>query len=242
MAALQLAELTTTSVDGGGAIDVLLRTVKAHLDVQFKEGRLKGPEYATVYLGSMELAIQSGLTFLLNQRKNDLEAQLLQKQIDLATKQIEKTEAEILTVAAQTALISQQRTNLLAEALNIPLQGTVLVATECKLRAEFDLITQQTTKTSGEISLLAQKTATERAQTQTVGVDADSVVGKQKALYQAQTSGFQRDAEQKAAKVLVDTWSVRRTTDEATAANATNKLDDATVGRVINSLLTGVGA
>jgi hypothetical protein len=51
-----------------------------------------------------------------------------------------------------------------------------------------------------------------------------------------------RDAEQKAAKVLVDTWTVRRTTDEGTSANTTNQLSDAHVGRVIGKLLSGVGA
>jgi hypothetical protein len=70
----------------------------------------------------------------------------------------------------------------------------------------------------------------------------DSVVGRQKALYQAQTDGFTRDAEQKAAKLLVDTWSVRRTTDEGTVADGTNMLNDATVGRAITKLLDGVGA
>ena len=68
------------------------------------------------------------------------------------------------------------------------------------------------------------------------------MIGKQKALYGAQTDGVKRDAEQKAAKLLADTWSVRRTTDEATVADATNKLNDATVGRAIEKLLSGIGA
>jgi hypothetical protein len=73
-------------------------------------------------------------------------------------------------------------------------------------------------------------------------VDADSVVGKQRLVYAAQTSGFTRDAEQKAAKVMVDSWNVRRTTDEATSANGTNNLDDGSVGRAVSKLLAGVAA
>ena len=68
------------------------------------------------------------------------------------------------------------------------------------------------------------------------------MVGKQKLLYGAQTQGFSRDAEQKAAKLMVDTWSVRRTTDEAEEANGVNKLDNTYVGRAVQKLLTGVGA
>lgn len=207
MTALVIAELATTSTEGTGAFDVLMQSVKAHLEVEFKRGSIKGAEYSTVYLGSMELAMQTALSFVLQKRKNDIEAQLLTQQL-----------------------------------ANAVLEGAVLTAQECKLRAEFDLIQSQTLKSEQELALLAQKTATERAQTTALGVDADSVVGRQKALYQAQTTGFTRDAEQKAAKLLIDTWSVRRTTDEATVADGTNLLNDATIGRAVDKLLDGVGA
>lgn len=41
---------------------------------------------------------------------------------------------------------------------------------------------------------------------------------------------------------MVDSWNVRRTTDEATVADGTNLLNDATIGRTIAKLLAGVGA
>jgi hypothetical protein len=97
-------------------------------------------------------------------------------------------------------------------------------------------------KTAQETALLGQKVASERAQTVGAGVDADSVIGKQKSLYQAQADGFKRDAEQKAAKLLVDSWNVRRTTDSGTVADGTNMLNDATVGRAVKAVLAGVGA
>lgn len=151
--------------------------------------------------------------------------------------------AEKLFTDAKVTQTSQQTTNLVAEALNIPKQGTVLVAQECKLRAEYDLIASQILRTAQENALMLQKVATEKAQTQSVGVDDNSVIGKQKALYTAQTQGFTRDAEQKAAKVMVDSWSVQRTTDETgTTANSTNMLNDVAVGRVVSRLLSGVGA
>lgn len=214
MSALTIDELSVATTNGTGVFDVLMRAVKAHLEQEFTSGRIKGPEYSTVYLGSLDQAMQTGLAFLLQKRKNDLEAQLLEKQI---------------------ALVTQQTANAV-------LEGTVLVAQECKLRAEFDNITAQTLRVNAEIALLAQKTATEKAQTQTTGVDADSVIGKQKGLYTAQTEGFERDAEQKAAKIMIDTWNVRRTTDEGTVADATNMLNDAAVGRAVVKLLAGVGA
>lgn len=214
MTAITNADLTTKTVGGNGVFDVLMAAAAAHLEAEFAKNRIKGTEYSEVYLGAMTQVLQTATQFLLTKQKADLEAQLLIKQI---------------------ALAEQQRLNAVTE-------NTVLVAQECKLRAEFDLTMANILRTNEEIALLTQKTATERAQTTGLGVDADSVLGRQKGLYLAQTNGFVRDAEQKAAKLLVDSWNVRRTTDEGTVADGTNMLNDATVGRAVTKLLSGVGA
>jgi hypothetical protein len=218
---ITLANLTTTTLEGAGVFDVLMRANKVHLDSEFSKGRIKGSEYATVYLGSLEAVLSASVAFLLQRDKSILEVQLLEQQV--------------LQVQAQTALVTQQKANAIIE-------GTVLTGTKCKLDAEYDVLILTKDKTAQETALLGQKALTERAQTTALGVDVDSVVGRQKALYVAQTTGFTRDAEQKAAKVMVDSWNVRRTTDEGTVADATNMLNDAAVGRAVTKLLGGVGA
>lgn len=207
MAVVTFNDLTTGTLEGTGVFDQLVKSITAHLDREYKTSRIKGTEYSQVYLGSLQHAIDASLQFLLSKQKVDLEAQLLAKQVENATK-----------------------------------EGLVLDAQKCKLDAEFDLLKQQVLKVVAETSLLAQKKVTETAQTSGTGTDADSVVGKQKALYQAQTDGFRRDAEQKAAKLFADTWNVRRTTDEGTVADTTNKLDDQTIGRAMEKLLAGINA
>lgn len=312
MTVLTVADLTQTTLDGSGVFDVLMRANRAHLENEFEKNRIKGAEYATVYLGSMESVMRSSLEFLLQRQKISLEAQLLEQQILLAqvevlkanaavelvkaqtanaqaelaiiqanatkipaeialltaqtamstqqrlniidelqtaalqrSKLVQETEnlaAQELQIAEQTLLSTQQRTNLAAQAINIPKEGLVLDGQKCKLDAEFDLLKQELLKSASETALLTQKNATERAQTTSLGVDDDSVIGKQKALYQAQTSGFSRDSEQKAAQLMISTWNSRRMTDDDTEANGTNMLNDATVGRAITKMLTGVGA
>lgn len=143
---------------------------------------------------------------------------------------------------AEALLTTQQRTNLEAEALNIPKQGAVLDGQKCKLDAEFDVLQEQRLKTASETSLLNQKRLTEQAQTSSTGIDPNSVVGKQIALYAAQTEGFQRDAEQKAAKIMIDSWNTRRVSDEGTVADSTNKLADAYIGQAVTRLLAGINA
>lgn len=173
---------------------------------------------------------------------------LTQQKLNLVT--------ENLRIVEQTKQITQQTVNLktsdlqevqktkllLQQTVNAVTENSVMVATECKLRAEYDVLLETKLKTAQETALLGQKIATERAQTVGAGVDANSVIGKQQALYQAQADGFKRDAEQKAAKLLVDSWNVRRTTDAGTVADGTNMLNDATVGRAVKAVLAGVGA
>lgn len=288
---ITLADLTAATVAGNGVFDVLMRANKAHLEQEFTQNRIKGPEYATVYLGSLDRVLQTAVTFLLEKDKTALEAQLVEQQILLAQVEVQKAQAqllqiekqtelveaqianaaaelailqanalkipeEILLIKAQTAKVTQETTNLVTAELqmdaeilltqqkttNAVTENTVLIAQECKLRAEYDVLIETRAKTTEEKNLLAQKTVTERGQTQPTGVSEDSIIGRQKKLYLAQADGFQRDAEQKAAKIMADTWNVRRTTDEGTVADGTNMLNDAAVGRAITRLLTGVGA
>ena len=214
MTAITIAQLSTATLDGSGVFDVLMRAMKQHLEGEFSKNRIKGPEYATVYLGSLESVMRTALEFVMQNQKASLEATLLEKQIQLVTQQ----------------------------GLNAVIEGDVLRAQECKLKAEYDLTLLMKDKTSAETALLTQKIATEKAQTVALGVDDDSVIGKQKLLYKAQTDGFARDAEQKVAKLMTDTWNVRRTTDEGTVADGTNMLADAVVGRAVTKMLTGIGA
>ena len=274
---ITIDDLTLATLDGTGVFDVLMRANKAHLEAEYSKNRIKGSEYATVYLGSLEAVLNSALQFLLQKDKIALEAQLIEQQILLAQVEVIKANAQVLQtqaqtelvkqqtanalaelailqanalkipaeiahLQAQTAMVGQQKANLVLEADNIPKQGAVLDGQKCKLDAEFDLLKTTNLKTAEEQALLAWKTTTEKAQTTALGVDANSVIGKQKALYGAQTEGFTRDAEQKAAKLMVDSWNVRRTTDEGTVADSTNMLNDAAVGRAVNKLLSGVGA
>jgi len=96
------------------------------------------------------------------------------------------------------------------------------------------------TKTDAEISLLRQKRETELAQVSDVVATGTvaGVIGKQKALFQKQTDGFDRDAEQKLAKIMVDTWSVRQTSDGALANPA--GLDDAQIATVLAKAKAGI--
>ena len=241
----------------------LTAAISARLDTLYTDDKIDAETYAKIMAQSFDDALKLSVTAIQQQEQIEKDGAVKTAQAAQIAQQTTNLAAEASNLVKQGALIDaqkdvqvQQKLNLVAEALRIEAQtgllthqgtnavkkGLVLVAQECKLRAEFDLLHANKLKTQEESTLLQWKTTTEKAQTVAMGVDADSVVGKQKALYGAQTSGYQRDAEQKATKILADTWIARRTTDEATVADGVNMLNDTSIGRAINKLLAGVSA
>ena len=64
------------------------------------------------------------------------------------------------------------------------------------------------------------------------------LAGKQQVLLSKQTEGFNRDAEQKATKILMDSYAIRRSTDQE--APPPQKAQDPDIDRFLDQLATGV--
>ena len=98
-------------------------------------------------------------------------------------------------------------------------QAELLAEQKITETAQAALIGKQEARVDAEILLLSQKLVTEKAQVlDTVdNATVSGAIGKQKELQEAQTNGFQRDAEQKAAKLHIDAWAVRYSVEPSTA-------------------------
>jgi len=80
----QGSSLTVTNnvVTGSGSFDDLMEAVNIHLDAQFNLGRITGSDYATVYLGAMQSALQQSVAFTLGLEKTNAEVTLInQKEV-----------------------------------------------------------------------------------------------------------------------------------------------------------------
>jgi hypothetical protein len=171
----------------------------------------------------------------------------------LVKSQIDKVAAEVKLTNQKTATEIAQITDVLPAGISNSLATTITGL----VKAQKDLSISQIKKTDGEVLLLGQKTITELAQTADIVPtksiapgntnpwlnDSGSVTGvlnKQKGLYAQQTEGFKRDAEQKLAKLMVDSWTVRRTTDEGVTVDA-NGLADIEIQKVLTKAKTGIG-
>ena len=136
MTALVVADLTKTTLDGDGVFDVLMRANKAHLDAEYTKNRIKGPEYSTVYLGSLETVMRTSLEFLLQRQRIDLEAQLMAQQILVA-------QAEVQKANAQVELARQQVLNAQVELEILNLNKEKIPAEIAHTQAQTELIGQQ---------------------------------------------------------------------------------------------------
>ena len=215
-------QYTEAAMNADGAFDALMRAALEHVQQEYTAGRIKGAEYAQVYLGAITAAFSNSTQFLLGQLNAD-------KQRELIDAQIAKTEKESEAIDATVALTNAQITKIQAEL--------------SKIGAETTLLVKQLDKVDAEITVLEQRKLTEEAQILDVvnGNTVAGVIGKQKTLYQAQTDGFARDAEHKMAKLMADVWSVQRTTDEGVNTAGTG-MTDPEIAAVINKARAGIGA
>lgn len=242
IAPITLPDLTQAKVDGTGVFDTLMRAMVGHLELEFNKNRLRGADYAQVYLTSLTPVLQNAVVFLLQKDEAANKANLVLAQIELTKAQGQLIQIEIEREVLTRDLIAAQVERTKQETKNLVTTNDQIIAQTCLLKAQYDIAMLTKLQTTAQTVLIQQKTATEKAQTVETGVDTNSVIGRQKELYKAQSDGFLRDAEQKAAKLLTDTWNVRRTTDEGTVADTTNLLNDATIGRAVLKMLTGIQA
>lgn len=391
---INVDDVTTSDFPGQGCFDEFMQAHQVRLENEYNKGRIKGTEYAKVYLGAMESSMSQAIQFILNRQESTAKASLIYKQGQmveveifnaikqgqLIDKQIIKMDSEIalldkevIKMDSEIALLEQQVINLalqekiidaeillknqeillmdqqilkmeqevllMISEVELNAQKILLMEQEIekmiaeveiareqlvKLAAEIRLIDQQilnaeqeVLKSKQEIELLIEETAasaaktdftitkrektyivegqmqadyiatvaqtqlveqqkvlsvkqehtidlsdaklereerlleikgwTEAAQTQEfillddggkAFVSDNSIIGKQRRLYQAQTDGFQRDAEQKLAKIVADSYSVQRSTDEGLAPPTT--LNEASTNIIMHRAGQGI--
>ena len=81
MADISIDQVTTTDPTENGVFDVLMRSVDSHLDKQYIAGRIKGADYATVYLGALQAVLQQSIAFVLSEQKAEKEIDAIDESI-----------------------------------------------------------------------------------------------------------------------------------------------------------------
>ena len=210
-------DITQGSVTGTGIFDKLMATVAAQLQAEFQADRITKSDYGQVYVSALNNTLGQAIQFLLTKDQAALQA---------------------ATLAAQYEKIALEKDIL-------ELQKQQLTLQLAQLEQQTLLIQSQILTDAAQRALINQKTVTEIAQTQdnptsNISTGYSGVVGKQNALYAAQTTGFTRDAEQKAAKLALDILATQLSTDDSMTVANTN-MHPAAIGALVQKLATGIG-
>ena len=357
---LNVTELTTAEIAGTGVFDVLMQSVKNHVQEEHAKSRITGKEYATVYLEALQSTMAQSIEYLLRAKtlgfeldnlgkqgvlldhqaeiaikdaqlkfaqiaqtqaqtelteqqtksaeaeahkipveisllrsnlelasvekdlriaqvglaetekdiavynlanKTPVEVELLQAQTDNAQSQIALTEAQVIKITEENKVIPYNIERIQAEIANmtrqsdilekeleikissLALQDKQLLLADAELevrKLELEVKRAEVESAQAQAQLYAAKVLTENAQTMDAA-HPNSVLGSNIAVLRAQAAGYARDAEQKAAKILVDAWNVQRNTDEGITANANNLLYDTSIGKAVSAMLRGAG-
>jgi len=192
-----------------------------------------------------------------------LQATLTQAQIDLSVGQLLHTTKQTLKLTSDIALVDAQvlvqgkqllvmdeaianaQKDLLVKDSSITLQGKQGLMVDQQKANEITRnaqILSQTAKIAAETGILDQRAVSEEAQTKDVvgGLAVGGIIGKQMALYENQADGYIRDAEQKAAKLMNDSFVTRVTTDWDNPNAVDAGVDDTEMGKVILKLKQGI--
>ena len=224
-------DITQGSVTGTGIFDKLMATVAAQLQAEFKADRITQTDYGQVYVSALNNTLGQAIQFLLTKDQAVIQAATL-------AAQYEKIALEKLQLELQNEKLEVEKEVLL-------LQKDQLTAQITQIQQQTLLIASQVTTDAAQRALITQKTVTEVAQTQdtptsNISTGYSGVVGKQNALYAAQTTGFTRDAEQKAAKLALDILATQLSTDDSMTVENTN-MHPAAIGALVQKLATGIG-
>ena len=175
-------ELTEGTLTGKGVFDVLLQTLRLHLDREFNSNRITGTAYATVYSQAITAFLAQAAQYAISKAKLPLELQLLQEQITLTKEQQNK-------LIAETSLVGKQELQVIQETSNLAITNTKLNIEKDKLSYELAFVLPE------EVTLIKRNQDQVVAQTDKVATDTVVTI-KQGHLTDAQTCQVKAETNQ----------------------------------------------
>lgn len=211
VAPITLAQLTERKVGGNGAFDALMEAMGAHLKTEFEKGRITGAEYTKAYIALTEGAMSNAVSFLINRDQAFWQAQNAQVQAITALVQLETAKVQLAAVQLEAM---NQRANYALTKIRLAGESVAYCTAQFNLN---DMLPAQLLLNEAQRKMVSEQMEAQRAQTlntRTDGATITGVLGKQKDLYSQQITSYQRDSENKAARLFTDAWITMKTIDE----------------------------
>ena len=107
---------------GSGIFDKLIAAVNSNIEGQFNKGRIKGADYANVYLGSIQSVLQQSLQYVLQEKQTEAQVDLtiVQKEEMILNGASERAlQAAQLAIAQKELLLKEAELNIKLKELEI---------------------------------------------------------------------------------------------------------------------------
>ena len=253
--------VTDGSVSGNGIFDIWMRSLGAHLKREYAEQRITGDEYAKAYISLMNNLLNTAVGFLTQDAQLAMSQEQMRHDITISDAQLAMAQTKLThdTKISDAQLVIEQ--DKLKQDTKI--SDAQLTLAQSKLSHETQLLDAQVEHLSAQVSLankeltlkdkelalkdkqvvLAEaqiKAAQVQYQDTIDGKAIGGVLGKQMKVYDAQAKGFKDNALQAATKIMVDTWNIRRQTDEGLQTTKESKLYDGNIGNAIAEMFASV--
>ena len=262
-----ISELTSGKLGGNGTFDIIMGAVNAHIDHQFKLGRIRGTDYANTYIQAMQMALQQASSYSIAKAKLPLELQQLEAQnhkiatdIAVMTKQGALYDAQIEQLIKETQLKEYELVHIkpleLANAkTEVEIKEQQIEVSKADLaikQQQLDLAKYQFTyqapsevaKTKSEADYYKYRAINEQAQTDPSVVMEGSTTALNNALIKEQSRQFMRSAQQGFLSEMIGSWKVRYNADPDAVGNGVddeNKLNDVYIGKVLSAYAGELG-
>ena len=180
---------------------------------------------------------------ILDGQKANSDSQLLTLTLQREVMEVEKDTAiyRLSTVMpVELANIGKQGDLFDQELLSKPVERSLLEAEGLIKDKQLDVMDSEIAGQVSQNALYDQKTLSERANVDSSVIGTDSLFDKQRELLIEQHETFVKDAKQKVAKLMIDTWGIRFTEDAGAAPVGLSGLHDTNVKLAVEELLRSI--
>ena len=108
-------QLVNNEWKGTGVFDKLMEAVNKNIESQYQKNRIKGADYAQVYLGSIQAVLQQSMQYVLQEQITEAQVDGIEADNLLKAKQLEIAEQELAIKLEQLEIEKEKLKNLYVE-------------------------------------------------------------------------------------------------------------------------------
>ena len=181
-------DLTTGTIDGTGTFDIMMRSMNAHLSVEFKSNRLVGSEYSKAYIALTDAAMEKSIQFLLGQEQAYWAAMVAQQQALLTQIQIVTARVQLQIAKVQLASVQLEATMHRANYALLKMKLSTESIQYCIAKYNLEnMLPAQLAQVNAQTTLIGVQTSNARIEGQTMTFTLEQMLPQQLQLLIEQT-------------------------------------------------------